>query len=145
MHLLGSFTVWPHYHQVEVRAADADVADDCPQWERGDEPVVASDRCIVLATRPDLDGQEATKVTIEVWAGPLDGEQPGGTLVFDGKLLITEAGVVVGSSITDALHHVSVPAGRHRVRVHAEPPVEPDRLVVVFDSDPAVMGRSDTE
>jgi hypothetical protein len=99
----------------------------------------------VLATRPDLDGQETTKVTVEVWAGSLDGEQPSGTLVFDGKLLITEAGWIVGSSITDALHHVPMPASWHRDRVHAEPPVEPDRLVVVFDSDPAVMGRSDTE
>jgi hypothetical protein len=130
MHLLGRFQVWPHYHQIEVR--DADAAGECPQWERGDEPAVSSDRCIVLATRPDLDGD----VTVEVWAGPVDREQPG-AVVFDGKLLLTGPRMVVGNSITGELHELPMPAGRHRVRVHGNPPEGPERLLVVFDSHPA--------
>jgi hypothetical protein len=130
MHLLGSFQVWPHYHQVEVRAADA--AEECPQWERGDEPAVASDRCILLATRPDLDGD----VTVEVWAGPADTEQPG-EVVFDGKLLTTDTGVVVGNSVTGALHHLPLAAGWYRVRIHGNPGDSPAQLVVVFDADQA--------
>jgi hypothetical protein len=142
MRLLDRFQIWPHYHQVEVRDAGDDV--ECPQWDRGDEPAVSSDRCIVLATRPDLDGEAAAEVTLEVWAGPVDAEQPG-AIVFDGKLLLTQACVVVGNSITGELHEVPMPAGRHRVRVHGDPPDSPERLLVVFDTDPAVMGRSDTE
>jgi hypothetical protein len=45
------FRVFPLYHQVEVLDA-VDV--DCPQWETGEERVLASAQCIVLATRPDL-------------------------------------------------------------------------------------------
>jgi hypothetical protein len=35
---------------------DAAGVEDCPQWESGEEPVLAGEQCIVLATRPDLEG-----------------------------------------------------------------------------------------
>ena len=62
----SSFRVIPLYRQVEVRDAAPDAADvDRPQWESGDEPVLASAQCIVLATRSDLHGP----VEIEVRVG----------------------------------------------------------------------------
>jgi hypothetical protein len=134
MRLLGRFEVWPHYHQVEVRDVGEDV--DCPQWESGDEPALAADRCLVLATRPDLDG--TATVTVELWAGPIDTAQPG-AVVFDGTLLTTGACLLVGSSITGELHEVPMPAGWHRVRVSADPPASPERLVVVGDD--ATVGQ----
>jgi hypothetical protein len=48
------FWVFPLYHQAEIRDA-ADV--DYPQWETGEELVLASAQCIVLTTGPDLEGE----------------------------------------------------------------------------------------
>jgi hypothetical protein len=46
--------MFPLYHQVEIRDA-ADV--DYPQRETGEELVLASAQCIVLATGPDMEGE----------------------------------------------------------------------------------------
>jgi hypothetical protein len=75
MSTVRRFQVLPLYHQVEVRDA-GDV--DYPQWETGEERVLASVQCIVLATRSDLEGDVAIEVRID--AGPED--RAAGALVF---------------------------------------------------------------
>jgi len=129
MGLVGRFSVFALYHQLEVRDA-ANV--ECPQWESGEEPVLAGEQCIVLATRPDLEGD----VEVEVWVGAIDGE-PAGPLLYQGELLVTEQGAVVGSSLTEELHPVPLPIGWHPVRIWADRPSEPARFTVLFDSQPA--------
>jgi hypothetical protein len=129
MGLVGRFSVFPMYHQVEVRDA---ASVDCPQWETGEEPVLAASQCIVLATRSDLEGE----VQVEVWVGGLDGE-PAGPLLFEGELLVTEQGAVVGSSLTEELYPVPLPIGWHRLAIYADRPAEAARFTVVFDSEPA--------
>jgi hypothetical protein len=128
MGLAGRFSVFALYHQLEVRDA---AAADCPQWESGEEPVLAGTQCIVLATRPDLEGP----VQVEVWVGALAGE-PAGPLLYEGELLVTERGAVVGSSLTEELYPVALPIGWHPVRIYADRPTEPARFTVVFDGEP---------
>jgi hypothetical protein len=130
MGLAGRFSVFPLYHQLEVRDAADGV--DCPQWESGEEPVLAASQCIVLATRSDLEGD----VEVQVWVGGVDGE-PAGALLFEGELLVTEQGAVVGSSLTEELYPVALAVGWHPVRIWADQPSEPARFTVVFDGQPA--------
>jgi hypothetical protein len=70
--------------------------------------------------------------------GAIDGE-PAGPLLFEGELLVTEEGAVVGSSLTEELHPIPLPIGWHPVRIYADPPTEPARLTVVFDGQPPVL------
>jgi hypothetical protein len=120
--------VSPAYAQVEIRDATDDV--DRPLWETGEEPVLTSAQCIVLATRSDLAGEVEIQVQI---GGQLT--EPAGPLLFDGELLTTGQGVLVGSSLTD-LHHVALPIGWHPVRVYADQPTNPARFTVLFDHRP---------
>jgi hypothetical protein len=113
-------------YQVEIR----DVGDvDCPQWETGEERVLASDQCIMLAARPDLEG--AVEIQVRV-GGHL--AEPAGDLVFDEELLTTGHGVLIGSSLTGKLHSVPLPIGWHLVCVYADPPGNPARFAVCFDT-----------
>jgi hypothetical protein len=123
------FRVSPAYAQVEIRDA-TDV--DRPLWETGEEPVLASAQCIVLATRSDLDGE----VEIEVHVGAGLDAPAAGQLLFDGELLTTGQGILVGNSLTE-LHHVPVPIGWHPIRIYAEPPSNPARFTVLLDHRPA--------
>src|SRR6266508_3509912 len=123
------FRVFPLYHQVEIRDATDDV--DRPQWETGEEPVLASAQSIVLATRSDLDGE----VEIEVHVGTGLDDPAAGQLLFDGELLTTGQGILVGNSLTE-LHRVALPIGWHPVRIYADQPTNPARFTVLFDHRP---------
>lgn len=129
MGLVGRFSVFALYHQVQVRDAGGGT---CPEWETGEEQVLAGEQCIVLATRPDLEGD----VEVEVWVGAIDGE-PAGPLLYQGELLVTEQGAVVGSSLTEELYPVPLPVGWHPVRIYADRPTDPARFTVVFDGEPS--------
>jgi hypothetical protein len=124
------FRVFPLYHQVEVRDAADDV--DRPLWETGEEQVLASAQCIVLATHSDLDGE--VEIEVRIGAGPND--QGAGQLLFDGELLTTGQGILVGNSLTD-LHHVELPIGWHPIRIYAEPPGNPAWFTVLLEFGPA--------
>jgi hypothetical protein len=124
------FRVFPLYQQVEIRDAADDV--DRPLWETGEERVLASAQCIVLATRSDLHGE----VEMEVRVGAGLEEQTVGQLLFDGELLTTGQGILVGNSLTD-LHHVGLPIGWHPIRIYAEPPSNPARFTVLLELRPA--------
>jgi hypothetical protein len=112
------FRVFPLYGQVEIHDVTDDV--DRPLWETGEERVLAAAQCIVLATRSDLYGE----VEIEVRVGAGLEDQAGGQRLFDGELLTTGQGILVGNSLTE-LHHVELPIGWHPIRVYAEPPSTP--------------------
>jgi hypothetical protein len=123
------FQVSPAYAQVEIRDA-TDV--DRPLWETGEEPVLASAQCIVLATRSDLDGE----VEFEVHVGAGLDTPTAGQLLFDGELLTTGQGILIGNSLTE-LHHVPLPIGWHPIGIYAEPPSNPARFTVLLDHRPA--------
>lgn len=106
---LGRFSVLPLYGQVQVYDPGCR---DFPVPETGDEDVVSSDQCIVVATQSDVDG----RVNIEVRSdGELDGQ--GWKLVFDGELLLTEPRLVIGNYVANDVHEVSTSAGLHQLRV----------------------------
>jgi hypothetical protein len=130
MAVIRRFRVFPLYQQVEIRDAADDV--DRPLWETGEERVLASAQCIVLATRSDLHGE----VEMEVRVGAGLEEQTVGQLLFDGELLTTGQGILVGNSLTD-LHHVGLPIGWHPIRIYAEPPSNPARFTVLLELRPA--------
>jgi hypothetical protein len=113
------FRVFPLYQQVEIRDTTDDV--DRPLWETGEERVLVSAQCIVLASRSDLYGE--VEIEVRVGAG-LDDQ--GGQPLFDGELLTTGQGILVGNSLTE-LHHVGLPIGWHAIRIYAEPPSNPAR------------------
>jgi hypothetical protein len=120
------FRVFPLYQQVEIRDAADDV--DRPLWETGEERVLAAAQCIVLATRSDLHGE--VEIEVHVGAGPDD--RAAGQLLFEGELLTTGQGILVGNSLTD-LHHVGLPIGWHPIRIYAEPPSNPARFTVLLE------------
>jgi hypothetical protein len=122
------FRVFPLYQQVEIRDATDDV--DRPLWETGEERVLAAAQCIVLATRSDLHGE------IEVRVGADLDDQAGGQPLFDGELLTTGQGILVGNLLTE-LHHVGLPIGWHPIRIYAEPPSNPARFTVLLEVRPA--------
>jgi hypothetical protein len=129
MSAVHRFRVFPAYHQVEIR----DTGDvDYPRWETGDERVLASAQCIVLATRSDLEGE----VEIEVRLDADVQDRAAGELLFDGELLTTGQGIVVGSSLT-RLHHLRLPIGWHPLRIYGDPPADPARFTVLVDRRPA--------
>ena len=130
MALTHRFRVFPLYGQVEIRDATDDV--DRPLWETGEERVLAAAQCIVLATRSDLYGE----VEIEVRVDADQADAAAGELVFEGELLTTGQGIVVGSSLTD-LHPIRLPIGWHPVRIYADTPIDPARFTVLFDRRPA--------
>jgi hypothetical protein len=94
--------------------------------------VLAAAQCIVLATRSDLYGE----VEIEVRVGADLDDQAGGQPLFDGELLTTGQGILVGNSLTE-LHHVGLPIGWHPIRIYAEPPSNPARFTVLLEVRPA--------
>jgi hypothetical protein len=65
--------------------------------ETGDERVLASAQCIVLATRSDLDGE----VEIEVRIGDGPDAPTAGPYCSTGELLTTGQGILVGNSLID--------------------------------------------
>jgi hypothetical protein len=86
----------------------------------------------VLATRSDLQGD----VEIEVRLNTTREEVAVGALLFDGELMTTGQGMMVGNSLTD-LHHIPVPIGWHRLRIYGDPPTDPARFTVLVDRRPA--------
>jgi hypothetical protein len=128
----STFQVVPLHQQVEIRdAAGAEV----PQWGSEAEAAIASDQCLLLATRSDLDGP----VEVDVWVGVGGPEAPAGQLVFDGELNITGDEVLIGNSLGGQLHRIPLPIGWHSVRVYADPPDAAARLSVVFDGAGAAV------
>ena len=121
------FQVLPLHHQVGI--CDVDAA-EVPQWETGEESLVAGEQCVLVATRGELD-----PVELEVWVGP-PSTPPPGPLLFDGELCTTGKGVEVGDLVAGDGHQVQLPVGWHRLRIYADQPGNANRLQIVFDPAP---------
>jgi hypothetical protein len=98
--LLLQCSVWPYFHQVEL--GDPLVA-DYPQWQTGEEPAVAIETSVAVATRPDSQGGV---VELEVWSGPAE---PLPVLRWDGHIVRQGEKAVVGNTEGDDLHAVAPP------------------------------------
>jgi len=100
---------------------------DLPQWGTGEERAVATSRAILVATRPDIDGD----VTIRIVRG-LAVER--GDPVFDGELTLTGTTLEVGNAVAGSLRSADVGrSGPIRVRIFAEPAELPADITVVVD------------
>jgi hypothetical protein len=121
------FQVLPLHHQVGICDVDAV---DVPEWETGEEPLVAAEQCILVATRGDLD-----PVELEVWTGP-PATPPPGPMLFDGELCTTGKGVEVGDLVAGDGHQVKLPIGWHRLQIYADQPGNASELRIVFDPAP---------
>lgn len=122
--LLGEREVRPLYGQVV--AQDAGTA-DIPDWESGDEQAVASEHAVLVATRPDHEGN----VHIQVLRG--EGGPDLGSQVFDGELSVVSGRIVVGSVL--AGQTLEVETGRPgyvAVKVFVQPAELPERVAVVL-------------
>jgi hypothetical protein len=100
------------------------------QWERGDELILTSAQCVILTTRSDLEGI----VEVEVWLGaeqPTD--RPPGHLLFDGELLTTGQGALIGNSTAGELQCIALPTGWHPIRVYTDRPSNPGRFTILLD------------
>lgn len=127
MPLITSLSVLPLYAQVSILDPSTK---DIPQWETGDETVIASAKCISVATRADSDGD----VVIEVWRKQLAGGEDVGKAIFDGVLELTGPNAVVGNIVLNELRPVELGAGTHRVRVFTLPEGErPSRVIFLVD------------
>jgi hypothetical protein len=111
--LLVRFSVEPAHAQVAL--ADPRAA-AYPEWDSGREPVTATEQVIVVATRPDVEGD----VKIEVWTGPAEFRL--GTVVFDGPFLLAGPEASVGCLGTESVRAVELGAGEHRVRIFVDEP-----------------------
>jgi hypothetical protein len=86
--VIAETTALPLYGQISIQDVGTN---DLPDWETGKEPVVASERAILIATQPDHEG--------EVRISVLDGDDPTGlgTLVYSDQLILTSTRIQVGS------------------------------------------------
>lgn len=90
-------------------------ATDLPDWGTGQERALATSRGVLVATRPDADGD----VTIRVVRGSAVGR---GDPVFDGELTLTGTRLEVGNALAGSLRSVDVGlSGQIRVRISVEP------------------------
>jgi hypothetical protein len=121
------FQVFPLHHQVGI--CDVDAA-DVPRWDSGEEPLLAGEQCVLVATRGDLD-----PVDLEVWVGTPTTPPPG-PLLFDGELCTAGKGVEVGDLVGGDGHQVTLPVGWHRLRIYADQPGNASHLRIVFDLPP---------
>ena len=92
-----------------------------PEWPMtGDELVVGNSAAIYVTTICDVDGE----VTIEVW-GTEEPPYPHGEPIYDGILLVRDAGALVGSYTGNHLAYIGLLVeGSHRVRVYTDAPAE---------------------
>jgi hypothetical protein len=124
---IDRFQVLPLHHQVGICDVDAV---EVPEWETGEEPLVAGEQCILIATRADLD-----PVDMEIWMGEPATPPPGPPL-FDGELCVTGKGVEVGDLVAGDGHQLQLPVGWHRLHIYADQPGNASRLRIVFDPAP---------
>lgn len=97
-HLVREFNVAPLYGQ--VAALDVEAV-DIPDWVTGEEPAVASEHAVLVATRSDAEGE----VTIRVFDGV---EGVAGHVVFDGDIAVTQPAIEIGSIPGAVLERVAL-------------------------------------
>jgi hypothetical protein len=123
--LLAQLELEPDHAQVELSDP---LGSDYPQWERGDEPAVAAEDCIAVATRPEDEGT----VVIEVWEGAPPSHAA--ELVHEGTFVLAGPEAQIGSYLAGELLGVALGEGRHQVRTYVDQPGYATRIAFVVDS-----------
>lgn len=132
--LIVRVEVRPYYGQVELGDPNSSTY---PEFDTGEESVVALPHYLLVATRGDAEG----KVTIEVRRGDAAvDDQRASASIFDGELFLSDETVVVGTSVGSDLYAVRLGAGPHRVRVLRAPDI-PTPDAVYFLVDPNESGN----
>lgn len=101
---------------------------DVPQFETGEERVVANWQWITIPVRYDLDGP----VQVNVVDG--DVEEPAGELIFSGSIMLTGEKLRIGSGYPHDPNDYDVwvgRAGETRIKIFGEPANEPPHRVTV--------------
>lgn len=123
--------------QMTVSAVNCQVAlfvpdseDYAIEWPTGHEKAIANSSAVYVSTIPEMDGQ----VTIEVLF-KVDPPEQYGQPIYDGTLLVRNAGALVGSALGNHLAHLSLlRPGQHRVRVYTDTPLqEAEHVVFIID------------
>ncbi len=115
MPLLKRLEVWPLYAQVMLRDAAATAF---PQWQTGEERVIATAQCLIVGTRGDCDGP----LLLEVWKRAFEPENLRvGQPIFEGVLELVSDHVVVGNELINELEVVELGSGRHHIKVYTSP------------------------
>ena len=102
---------------------DAESKIQVPQWEIG-SLVACTDSCVVVACRPDVDGE--TELTL----GRAADVDPGRRPIFEGELATPSRRITVGTVFGDTALETVVPSLRTRIAVWANSAAEPDNIVI---------------
>ncbi|MCU1441229.1 MAG: hypothetical protein JWP85_2226 [Rhodoglobus sp.] len=124
-HVLAEVSALPLFGQITVQDVGTS---DLPDWETGEERVVATKHAVAVATRSDADGD----VTIRV----IEGEEVGelGQLVFEGALSLTSPLLEVGNFVAATVAQVKVGRiGPTHLRIFVEPIDLPTQVNVLID------------
>ena len=121
--LLAERDVLPMYGQVAVLDVGTT---DIPEFETGEEQLVASEHAVLVATRPDHLGT----VRVQVVRGDVEGL---GARVFDAELAIVSGRLAVGSIVACQMLEVQTGgAGYVPVQIFVDPIQMPERVSVVL-------------
>jgi hypothetical protein len=117
--------VTPAYGQVELGDP---YSPDYPQWEHGNEPAVANDRVVAIATKPEHEGD----VEMELWEGEL--EAPKGLVeIFRGELDFSDDLAQIGTLAGDDVETVPISPGTHRVVAYVDEAGYAERIVFALE------------
>ena len=120
--------VMPFYAQVLLTTSpDA----QHPQFETGDEAVVASAQAAAISTVPDRGTDGPQVVAIEVWLGDCP-EMADWSELGRVPMLVSSWGVAVQDVVSSKRHHAEVPPGEYEVGIYGRPAIGPSQVRVVF-------------
>jgi hypothetical protein len=114
----------PDHAQLEFGA----VGSAYPEWDFGDEPLVANRERVVVATRPDFEGAVVVEVHFGTAEEPPDHARES---IFDGVIRVSSDGAEVGTYLGGDLERIALPAGEHRLRVFVDEPAYASRVVFI--------------
>ncbi|MDR6199618.1 hypothetical protein QE374_001527 [Microbacterium sp. SORGH_AS428] len=98
-----------------------------PEWVTGEEPAVATDSAIMVATREDLAGDVTVRVLVDEVA-------PQGEKVFEHVLSVPTRSVRFGSFLSGELAEIPLPdAGEYIAQVYVDDPAAASAVFVLLD------------
>jgi hypothetical protein len=111
--MLAQGVIRPYYAQIELSDP---TTPGYPDWGSGEEAVVATPTCIVVATRPDHLGD----VEVEAWLGGFN-EPSVGTPAWEGEFSLAGERAVIGSTVGNQFIDVPLGVGEYQVSVYTLP------------------------
>jgi hypothetical protein len=120
----AELTVTPLYGQVSVQVLGST---NFPEWDTGEEKAVSTREAVLIATRPDTEGD----VVIRILEGSEDEE---GEMVFDGSLALAGAdSLEFGNVISAQLDSVDVAqVSELKLRIYVVPADSPSDVKVLL-------------